>query len=123
VFKDDAQAQDAFDALSKGMARAPDCIQTLFPPLGKDFKLGKVEVSKLRVKPRGVDEARAWQIVIPIRVLAGAQQGDLESAYIDLVYLREADVLARMKTFHPLFAFDSELRTKLLQAVASRMSE
>jgi hypothetical protein len=123
VLKDDSEARDAFEALSKGMASARDCIQTLLPPLGKDFKVGNVEVGKLRINPPGVDEARAWQIAIPVRIIAGTQKGDLETTYIDVVYLRKADVLVRMRTLNLLFPFDSELRAKLLQAVASRMSD
>ena len=97
VLKDDAQAKDAFEALSKGMASARDCVQTLLPPLGKNFKLAKVEVGKLRINPSGVDEATAWQIAIPVRAIAGPQKGDLTTGYVDVVYLRKADMLVRMK--------------------------
>jgi hypothetical protein len=123
VLEDDAQAKDAFEALSKGMASARNCIQTLLPPLGKDFKVGNVEVGKLRINLPGVDEARAWQIAIPVKVISGASKGDTLTGYIDLVYLRKADVLVRMKTVNVASPFDSELRAKLLQALASRMSE
>jgi hypothetical protein len=123
VFKDEAQARDAFEALSKGMASARNCLQTLLAPLGKNFKLGKVEVGKLRINPSGVDQARAWQIAIPVRVIAGPQKGNLETSYVDVVDLRKADMLIRMKTANTPIPFDSELRAKLLQALASRMSE
>ena len=123
VLKDDTQAKDAVETLSHGMASARDCVQTLLPPLGKNFKLGKVEVGKLRINPSGVDEARAWQIAIPVRVIAGPQKGDLATGYLNVVYLRKADMLVRMKTANTPSPFDSELRDKLLQALATRMTE
>jgi hypothetical protein len=63
----------------------------------KGFKLGEVDIGELSFTPPDVDEAQAWQIVIPLESTSGAGEGLEPNFYLELVLLREGDTTARAK--------------------------
>jgi hypothetical protein len=60
---------------------------------------------------------------VVVEVASREGEGLSATVYLDLVYLREGDVLASVQTSDVLSAFDSDLRDQLLEGVASRMAE
>jgi hypothetical protein len=81
------------------------------------------DVGELSFSPPDVDEAKAWQIVIPVEITSGVGEGFTPDVYIEQVLLREGDTVARVFTEDVLTEFDEELRNQLVQTVAGRMSE
>jgi hypothetical protein len=128
ILDDKQQAQDAMSKYSEGFggSAAEDCFQAVLERDALErfegFKLGEVGIGELSFTPPDIDEAQAWQIVIPLEATAGAGDG-LPSLYLELVLLREGDTTARLLTQHLVQEVDRELRDKLVRAVAGRMTE
>jgi hypothetical protein len=113
-------------ATGMGGGAAEDCFQDVVEEAlrGEEgFKLGEVDVGELSFTPPDVDEAKAWQIVIPVEITSGAGEGFSPDVYIEQVMLREGDTVASVTTQDVLTEFDEELRNQLVQTVAGRMSE
>jgi hypothetical protein len=108
-------------------AAAEDCVQDLVEEAFKEeggFKLGEIDVGELSFTPLpGVDEAKAWQIVIPVEITSGVGKGFEPDVYLELVILREGDTVAVLSTQDVLTEFDRDLRDKLVQTIEGRMSE
>ena len=81
----------------------------------KGFKLGDVDIGELRFTPPNVDEAKAWQIVVPVEITSGAAKGFSPDVYLDFVVLREGDSVATVTTEDVFSEFDEELRNQLVQ--------
>jgi hypothetical protein len=130
IFKTDQQAEDGMSEFSRGMSGSAveDCFQDLVElalmrgDVG-DVKVGEIDVGELSFTPPDVDEAKAWQIVIPVEITSGVGKGLSPDVYFEYVTLRNGDTVAIVATEDVLTEFDSELRDELVQAVAGRMSE
>jgi hypothetical protein len=61
--------------------------------------------------------------VIPVEITSGVGEGFEPDVYIEMVTLREGDAVAVLTTQEVLTEFDRDLRDKLVQTIASRMSE
>ena len=122
VFADEGQASAWWDEYSRGMSSsgAEDCFQeTLEDSLSKEdqagVKVGEVDVGQLSfTPPAGVDEAAAYQVVVPIEITSGEAEGLSPNAYIEFVVLREGDTAAVVQTSDVLTEFDPELRDQLV---------
>jgi hypothetical protein len=131
IFKDDQQAEDAMSEHAEGMGgtATEDCVQDLVEEALRKggstgrFKLGEIDVGELNFTPPTVDEAKAWQIVIPVEITSGVGKGFEPDVYLELVTLRQGDTVAVLSTQDVLTEFDRDLRDKLVQAMAGRMSE
>jgi hypothetical protein len=128
IFKSDQQAEDSMSEFAEGMSggAAEDCFQDFAEEAlrgEKGFELGEVDVGELSFTPPDVDEAKAWQIVIPVEITSGVGEGFTPDIYIERVLLREGDTVTSVTTQDVLTEFDEELRNQLVQAVAGRMSE
>jgi hypothetical protein len=128
IFRNDQQAEDEMSKLATGFNRiaAEGCFQDLTEEALKDekgFKLGDVDIGELRFTPPDVDEAKAWQIVVPVEITSGAAKGFSPDVYLDFVVMREGDAVATVTTEDVFSAFDEDLRNQLVQKVAGRMSE
>jgi hypothetical protein len=133
IFDDEQQAGDAMSKYSEdfGGSTAEDCFQDAIervvraegndPPEG--FKFGEVDIGELSFTAPDVDEAQAWQIVIPLESASGVEEGPEVNSYQDLVLLREGDTTARLLTQEVETEFDRELLDKLAETLAGRMSE
>jgi hypothetical protein len=133
IFDDELQAEDAMSKYSEdfGGSTAEDCFQDANervvraegndPPEG--FKFGEVDIGELSFTPPDVDEAQAWQIVMPVESLSGVGEGPEVNFYLELVLLREGDTTARLLTQEVETKFDRELLDKLAETIAGRMSE
>jgi hypothetical protein len=127
IYKSDQQAQDAISEGAAGMSgtAAEGCFQDVVEKAvrgEKGFKLGDVDIGELSFTPPDVDEAKAWQIVIPLEVTSGDLKGLSPDVYIELIALREGDTVASVTTEDVLSEFDPALRDQLVQKVAGRMS-
>jgi hypothetical protein len=127
IYKSDQQAQDAISEAAAGMSgtAAEGCFQDVVEKAArgeKGFKLGDVDIGELKFTPPDVDEAKAWQIVIPLEVTSGALKGLSPDVYIELTALREGDTVASVFTEDVLSEFDPALRNQLVQTVAGRIS-
>jgi hypothetical protein len=132
IFEDEQQAEDAMKEHSDGLGgtAAEDCFQDLVEEAMRkeggdqgDFKLGEIDIGELSFTPPDVDEAKAWQIVMPVEITSGVGKGFEPNVYLELVVLREADTVAVLTTQDVLTEFDRDLRDKLVQTMAGRMSE
>jgi hypothetical protein len=131
IFEDDQQAVDALSEHSDGLSgtTAEDCFQDLVEEAVKeegnegDIKLGEIDIGELSFTPPDVDEAKAWQIEMPVEITSGVGKGFEPSVYIELVTLREGNTTAVLTTQDVLTEFDRDLRDKLVQTLADRMSE
>jgi hypothetical protein len=130
VFADEDQASAWWDEYSRGMSSsgAEDCFQesvkdSLRHEDQSGFKIGEVDVGQLSfTPPAGVDEAAAYQVVVPIEITSGEAKGLSPDAYIEYVLLREGDTAAVVQTSDVLTQFDPALRDQLVAAVAGRMT-
>jgi hypothetical protein len=127
IFDDEQQGEDAVSRYSEsfGGSAAEDCFQDVIERDNEGFegfKLGEVDIGELSFTPPDVDEAQAWQIVIPLEATSGVREGLEPNVYFELVLLREGDTTARLLTQDVLQEFDRELRDKLVRAVAGRMA-
>jgi hypothetical protein len=128
IYKSDQQAEDAISESGAAMSgsAAEGCFQDLVEEAlkgEKGFKLGEVDVGELSFAPPDVEEAKAWQVVIPVEITSGAAEGLSPDVYIELVALREGDTVASVRTQDVLTEFDPDLRNQLVQTVAGRMSD
>ena len=128
IFDDEQQAGDAMSKYSEGFggSAAENCFQDVIERTNKGFeafKLGEADIGELSFTPPDVDEAQAWQIVIPVGFPSEAGEGPEPNLYLELVLLREGDTTARLLTQHLQTEFDRDLRDKLIQTLADRMSE
>ena len=74
--------------------------------------------------PEGVDDAGAWQVVLPVQGVSGTEsEGVSATAYLDVVTLRVGDMVAELQAGDVLSPFDPLLFDELVAAVASRMGE
>jgi hypothetical protein len=130
VFADEGQAEAWWDEYTRGMSAngAEDCFQETiedsFSESGQSgVKVGEVDVGQLSfTPPAGVDDASAWQVVVPVEITSGAGEGLSPNAYIEFVVLREGDTAAVVQTSDVLTEFEPELRDQLVAAVAGRMT-
>lgn len=128
IFDDEQQAGDAMSKYSEdfGGSAAEDCFQDVIERAVNEgfegFKLGEADIGELSFTPPDVDEAQAWQIVIPLESTSGAGEG-LPNFHLELVLLREGDTTARLLTQHLLTEFDRDLHDKLIQTLADRMTQ
>jgi hypothetical protein len=132
IFKDEQQAEDAMREHSEGLggAAAEDCFQDLIEKAVNDdgggdngFKLGEVDLGELSFAPPDVDEAKAWQIVIPVEITSGVGEGFEPNVFVELIVLREGDTVAVLATQEVLAEFDHDLRAELVRTLAGRMSD
>jgi hypothetical protein len=128
IFDDEQQAGDAMSKYSEdfGGSAAEDCFQDVIERAVNEgfegFKLGEADIGELSFTPPDVDEAQAWQIVIPLESTSEAGEG-LPNFHLELVLLREGDTTARLLTQHLLTEFDRDLHDKLIQTLAHRMTQ
>ena len=135
IFDDEQQAEDAMSKYSEGFggSAAEDCFQDVNERAASAegdnegffevVKFGEVDIGELSFTPPDVDEAQAWQIVIPLESTSGAGEGQKLNFYLDLVLLREGDTTARLLTQEVVTKFDRDLRDKLTQTLADRMTQ
>jgi hypothetical protein len=133
IYESDQQAEDALSEYSGGLGSGAteDCFQDFVEKAMKeegtskeDVKLGEVDIGELSfTPPSDIDEAKAWQIAIPVEIRSGTFKGISADVYLDYVTLREGDTVAIVSTQDVLDEFDTELRDKLVEAVATRMTE
>jgi hypothetical protein len=128
IFESEQMASDALAETATGYEspEADECFTELIGNSSdEDFQVGEIEIGPMSfTPPTGVDEARAWQVVISVEGTAGTEFGEGMSAtgYIDVVALREGDAVVFVQAFDFLTPFDPELRNQLIQAVADRMT-
>lgn len=132
VYKDEQQAIDAFSEISDGLnsADAEDCFQNIVEEnvrnqsTGNDqFRIGEVDVGQLNLTQPGVEDFSAWQVVIPVEITSGVGEGFAPNVYIEFVGLRQGNAVASVSTQDSFTEFDTDLRDKLIQTVAQRMTE
>jgi hypothetical protein len=130
IFKDEQQAKNAMSKLSEAMggAAAEDCFHDLIDEAMKKegsngFKVGDVDAGELSFTAPDVEEAKAWQIVVPVEITSGVGEGLSPNAYIELMMLRDDGTTAALKTSDVLTEFDRELRDRLAQTLANRMTD
>jgi hypothetical protein len=84
IFEDDQQAEDGVREYSDGIGgtAAEDCFQDLVEDAVReegndaDIKLGEVDIGELSfTPPENVDEAKAWQVEIPVEITSGVGKG------------------------------------------------
>jgi hypothetical protein len=130
VFADEGQASVWMEEYTRGMSSSEveDCFQEAVQDSFEEdrqsgIELGDVEVGQLSfTPPANVDEASAWQIVVPVEITSGAGEGLTPNAYIEFFVLRQGDTAGVVQTADVLTEFDPALRDQLLAAVASRMT-
>jgi hypothetical protein len=133
IYESDQHAENALSEFSGGLGSSgtEDCFQDLVEKAMKeegtseeDVKLGEIDIGELSfTPPSGVDEAKAWQIAMPVEIRSGAFKGISADVYLDYVTLRDGDTLAIVTTRDSLDEFDTDLRDKLVETVATRMTE
>jgi len=128
VFANEQQAEDFLEEFSAGMNgnEVEGCLQELVEENAEGdntFKVGELDVGEFNVTPPNVEDAAAWQLVVPVEITSGAGEGLTPIVYLEFVVLREGNTAAMIKTSDVLTQFDSELRDQLIDAVAGRMSE
>src|SRR5262249_12560647 len=119
-----AQARQGFEQFATSMngSKVKDCVKKLIPK-SSDYKVGNVDVGQLRATPpANVDEAKTWQIVIPLEVTSGTGKGITATAYIDFVALLKDDAITTVEGLDVFTPFDSALRDHLVKTVAGRMT-
>jgi hypothetical protein len=132
IFQHEQQAKDAMSQLAKGLggADAEECFEDLIEETvaeegsGDDrSELGEVDIGEFSFTPPAVDEAKAWQIVIPVEITSGIGEGLDPNVYLEIVTLREGDTIVDLATEDVATEFDRELRDKLVRTLARRVSE
>lgn len=126
VFADAAGAETAISKLVESMdtGTAEDCMSDLIEKSGRQssagVSFGAVGIGELDFRmPPEIDEARGWQITIPLTI-----EGETGSPtiYLDVVALREGESLVTVEAQSLEQAFDPGFRDRLLGAVAGRMA-
>jgi hypothetical protein len=97
VFESEQMATDALAEAGAGYesSEADACLNEFGPEPAEEFEFGELEIGPLSyTAPSGIDDARAWQIVIPIEGAAGTEsEGVSATGYLDVVALREGDAI------------------------------
>jgi len=125
ITKTEDQAKQGLQRFADGLAgeKVTDCLRKAIGST-PGYKVGEIEVGELKTaKPSEVDEARAWEIVVPVEVTSGPANGLSASVYSDLVYTRTGNVVAHVGTSDVLSPLDDALRRHLVRTVARRMSD
>lgn len=128
VFASEQQAETGMSEFSEAMngTEIEGCVQDLaeeFASSESNLTVGEVNIGQFNVTQPDVDEAAAWQIVIPVEFTSGVGEGLTPTAYLEFVALRDGANVAIVQTSDVLTEFDSELRDHLVEAVAGRMSD
>jgi hypothetical protein len=128
VFESEQMARDAFEARAAAFERerADRCLAELIgDPEDEDLEFGELELGAVSFRPpEGVDDAGAWQLVLPVRGVSGTEsEGVSAAAYVDIVTLRVGDTVAELQAGDVLSPFDPVLFDELVAAVAGRMAE
>jgi hypothetical protein len=128
VFESEQMARDAFEARAAAFDSnmADRCLTELIgDPEDEDLEFGELEVSAVSSRaPEGVDDAGAWQLVLPVQGVSGTEsEGVSANAYVDVVTLRVGDTVAELQAGDVLSPFDPLLFDELVAAVATRMAE
>lgn len=125
ITADEADASQGFKHLSRAMggSAVADCVRhAVADAMPAGYDVGDVDFGALSfTRPSGIDEARAWQALVPIDVTSGAAKGMSVSAYIDVVFLRKGRVVASVRDSDVITPFDSDLRDQLIQTQAERI--
>jgi hypothetical protein len=126
IFESEQMAADALAEAAAGYEseEADTCATELIPdPSDDDFDFGAIQLDPVSfTPPTGLDEARAWQLVIPVEGASGTEsEGVTVTAYGDLVALRDGDAVVLLKALDVFSPFDPELRNQLAQSIAERM--
>jgi hypothetical protein len=127
------QAKERFLRYVEGVSRAASnrCFhqaigkRQILPgiPSADPHELGAADVRDLHLRRvPAVEEVRAWEVVIPVRVTSGPTKGVSASVYFDAVLLRNGNRLAYVQTSDVASPADSGLRDQLVRTVAARMS-
>jgi hypothetical protein len=120
-----SQARDSLTQLARGLSSTgtKDCVRDAIGST-PGYQVGEIDVGELKTtSPPEVDETRAWEVVIPVEVTSGTDNGLSVSVYVDLVYLRKGNILASVSTSDVLSPLDDALRAHLVRTVAQRMSK
>ena len=128
IFESQQMATEALAAAAAGYEgeEAGTCMtEGILDSSDDDFEFGDIEIDPVSfTPPSGIDEARAWQVVIPIEGASGTEsEGVAATAYVDLVALREGDTVVLVQAFDVLSPFDPELRNQLVETIADRISD
>jgi len=125
ITKTEEQAKAGLQKLAAALAgeKVKDCLRKAIGST-PGYKVGEIDVGELKTsKPPGVDEGRAWEIVIPIEVTSGPSKGLSVSAYADGEFLRKGNIVAHVGTSDVLSPLDDALRAHLVRTVAQRMTQ
>jgi hypothetical protein len=126
VFASDAEAEQALEEFATGMTgeKTNECFRDVMEKrVGGRFEIGDVKFGELSfTPPPDLDEASAWELSVPIEVIAPEGEGSSVTAYLDLVYLRKGDTLGAVEASDVVTPFDSQLRDELVELVAQRLS-
>jgi hypothetical protein len=127
VYETEQESADASAEYARGLESpgAEDCFSDAIvraiqenDPDG-DYEVGEIDFGELSfTPPRGVEEARVWQIAVPIET-----QGLSETVYFENAVLREGNLRAALITQDAGDPFDPALRDDLLAVIAARMTE
>jgi hypothetical protein len=128
VFPSEQQAETGMSEFSEAMngTDVEDCLQDFIEDNtepGSRVEVGEVDVGQFNVTQPDVEEAAAWQIVIPIEITSGVGEGLTPNVYLEFMALRDGANVAIVQTSDVLTEFDSELRDELVEAVAGRMTD
>lgn len=131
IFKSAQEAGEALRELAGGMSgdAAEECVQDFLESAfaadggpAQGLVLGDVSLFELSLGGPAVEEARAWQVTIPMEASSGAVQRVFATGQIETIYLREGSTVATVTVANAVTDFDPKLRDRLVQAVAGRMS-
>jgi hypothetical protein len=127
IFTSEKEAEEAVDTVAKTQTTttAEDCLGDALSGLierqadtqaDAKIEVGDIDIGEIIVKPPAVEDARAWQIAVPVEV-----KGLSPTLYIELVVLREGDAVATVTTQDTLDPFPAAQRDDLVEVVAQRM--
>jgi hypothetical protein len=124
ITKTEEQAKDGLQRVAEALAgpAARDCFRK---EIGSTpgYKVGEIDVGELKYpSPPNVDDARAWEVVIPTEVTSGPEKGFSLPGYVDTVVLRKGNIVAHVDTSGVLSPLDEALRAHLVRTVAERIS-
>jgi hypothetical protein len=126
VFRNESDATRGVELMVEGMKsdELEKCLKGALEKENKtEFGIGDVDAGELSFDPpEDVDEAHAWQVVIPIELKTGEAKGMSADAYLDVFTLREGDTVAVLIAEDVFESFDQELRDRLLDTLAERLA-
>jgi hypothetical protein len=119
LFADEATSSDALDYL-EGSIQSDEFRKCLSDGVrqnaGSGVTVGDITVGQVSFPTFG-DRSSAWEVVIPFEY-----HGLSVTAYIDAVYMRQANALADVVFTDTLSSFDEQERERLTGIVAERMN-